>query len=233
MVLLQIQSHTASVSRKSLFLCSPDLILSTLGLLRFCSRNDCRAILPEHSNICKHCSAACPVPRCTICRFPVRGTLFLFFIHIFFDNFRRSFAHLSEMLTCDSYFMLGFVGCYCSYMPFRLWMLLYGIWWSFHAAFYKAWSDTSLSIHVLPAFWILMTSYDPGIYNLSNMLLFSSRIFWLSLASLHALSWAWTLSWLQTNFSLDCHSFDDCFRLSGCRFKRSMAFQTTYVSYLL
>ena len=44
-----------------------------LGLLRLCSRNDCRAILPENSNICKHCNAACPIPRCTICRFPVKG----------------------------------------------------------------------------------------------------------------------------------------------------------------
>jgi len=44
-----------------------------IGLLRLCSRNDCRAILPKHSNICKHCSAACPMPRCTICRFPVKG----------------------------------------------------------------------------------------------------------------------------------------------------------------
>ena len=94
MVLLQIQSHTASVSRKSLFLCSPDLILSTLGLLRFCSRNDCRAILPEHSNICKHCSAACPIPSCTICRFPVKGNLLLFFCSYLFWLFSQVFRAL-------------------------------------------------------------------------------------------------------------------------------------------
>jgi len=54
-----------------------DLVSNTelhcIGLLRLCPRGDCRAILPKDSNICKHCNVPSPMPRCTICRFPVKG----------------------------------------------------------------------------------------------------------------------------------------------------------------
>ena len=107
-------------------------------------------------------------------------SLLLFFIRIFFFliYFRRSFTHLSKVFTCDSYFMLEFIGCYCSYMPFWLWMLLYGIWWSFYASFNKAWFDTSFPIHVLITFWnVQWLVYGPRhVYQIS-MYLFSSIFF--------------------------------------------------------
>ncbi|KAF8798319.1 hypothetical protein BYT27DRAFT_7246637 [Phlegmacium glaucopus] len=51
----------------------PNTVPYHIGLLRLCPRSDCRAILPEKSNICRHCSTSCVMPKCTICRFPVKG----------------------------------------------------------------------------------------------------------------------------------------------------------------
>ncbi|KAF8907725.1 hypothetical protein CPB84DRAFT_1813522 [Gymnopilus junonius] len=44
-----------------------------VGLLRICSRRDCRAPLPEKSNACSSCGTSCLMPACTVCRLPVKG----------------------------------------------------------------------------------------------------------------------------------------------------------------
>ncbi|KDR70095.1 hypothetical protein GALMADRAFT_76692 [Galerina marginata CBS 339.88] len=44
-----------------------------IGLHRVCTRADCRMLLPEKSNVCKHCGTSCSMPACTVCRLPVRG----------------------------------------------------------------------------------------------------------------------------------------------------------------
>ena len=95
MIWFQIQNYIALVSQsraKDFFLMLFYFVLPVLtflsiccsGLLRLCTRGDCREILPDDSNICKHCSVPCPMPRCTICRLPVKGTSISFSLSILY-----------------------------------------------------------------------------------------------------------------------------------------------------
>lgn len=81
-----------------------------IGLLWLCPRYDCGAILAEQSNICKDCSTTCPTPRCTICRFPVKGALCLLFILVF----HMLIFHTGLSRTCQSCSHVTHISCWNS-----------------------------------------------------------------------------------------------------------------------
>ncbi|KAJ2912007.1 hypothetical protein MD484_g8411, partial [Candolleomyces efflorescens] len=43
-----------------------------IGLMRMCPRPDCRMLLDAKTRSCLQCNASAPLPRCTICRLPVK-----------------------------------------------------------------------------------------------------------------------------------------------------------------
>lgn len=57
-----------------------------LGLVRMCARPDCPMLLEPKTHVCSHCGTPSPLPGCTICRLPVKGSSFASGLDAFTDQ---------------------------------------------------------------------------------------------------------------------------------------------------